>query len=357
MNNDRLVIEDTQFIAEYEALWRSFDGNSFFRSPSHLQMIVDVCQAHLQFVVARAANGAALAALPFVSKHADHGIVINSLPFYGTYSAIVGGFDYESPLKNRLLQYAQEIHALSLTIVNDWRAQHFSNCQDCTFITTRSNQYLDLMDFREGDALSMYHSKTRNLVRKAMKSAIKVRISTENSDIDSLARLHRDNMQSVKGIAKPQLLFDALKSRTYDLSPRKLYIASIDDQEIAYLLNFYCGDTVEYYMPAIDKAYRSFQPLSLLIHEAIEDAVADGFRYWNFGGTWPTQDSLRHFKSRWGSKEIEYCYFTYVFDQSVHNISIDTLQKSYAYFFVRPFQPMVNTLEIKSGCFLEAGTK
>ncbi len=100
-------------------------------------------------------------------------------------------------------------------------------------------------------------------------------------------------------------------------------------------------------MPAVHFVDRTLQPLSLLIHYAITDAVADGFAFWNFGGTWLTQDSLRHFKIRWAATETVYSYYTWILNRTILKRTAKDVLASYPYFFVAPFDQFAPDEDVK----------
>ncbi len=337
----QIAVRDIAFMEGYAALWHANDANSFFRSPAHIRMIAELSASRIIFIAAYNDKGA-VAALPAAVLDGPYGSVINSLPYYGTCSAVVGPQDdgITAQLYSGLLAHARAIGAAAITLVDDWRAKSFSGMSDADFVTPRSNQFIELAPFRSHNPIERYHQKTRNLVRKAEKLGVKVRLSQDLADIDGLAAAHHENMAGVNGIAKPGRFFEMLRDPRTPLGGHKLYVADMNGRDCAYLLNFYCGDTVEYYMPAVHVADRGAQPLSLLIHTAIQDAARDGFAYWNFGGTWPTQHSLKHFKIRWGSDETSYGYFTHIFDKSILCHSSAELLAAYPYFYVAPFDQL-----------------
>lgn len=336
-----LEVRGPEFIYEFGQLHRAVDKNSFFRSPGNLRLITELTGSRLHFAVS-IVDGVIQAALPFAIRDGRFGAVINSLPFYGTCSAVLWspGHTSTEALVETVLAYGRSQGACSVTLVDDWRAKTLAGLKGAAFQTHRTNQFIELKRFVGGDPMAFYHQKTRNLVRKAEKLGVKVRRSEGGSDIAGLEAAHRENMAGVNGVAKPRAFFDRLRDASSPLGEHALFVASLNGRDCAYLLNFYCGDTVEYYMPAVYVEDRASNPLNLLIHTAICDAVRDGFAFWNFGGTWPTQESLRHFKVRWGSSEAEYSYFTYILDDSILANSAAEILSAYPYFFVAPFDKL-----------------
>ena len=62
-----------------------------------------------------------------------------------------------------------------------------------------------------------------------------------------------------------------------------------------------------------------------------------GYKLWNWGGTWSSQASLYHFKKRWGTYDVEYNYLTHVGNKDLLSHDKEKILASYPYFFVVPF--------------------
>jgi hypothetical protein len=144
-------------------------------------------------------------------------------------------------------------------------------------------------------------------------------------------------MAAVGGLAKPFCVFEAIAEIfTYDHDYR-VYVADNKGATIAALLVFFYNGVVEYYTPAADVESRHLQPMSLLIFTAMQDAVRQDHRWWNWGGTWATQNGVYRFKKRWGTVDRPYFYYTTVFDKRILRSSREQLLKAYPYFYVLPF--------------------
>ena len=79
--------------------------------------------------------------------------------------------------------------------------------------------------------------------------------------------------------------------------------------------------------------------MSLLIYEAMQEAARRGCRYWNWGGTWLTQDGVYFFKSRWGTEDRPYYYYISEHEgaESLRNLTKEEIIENYPYFYVLPF--------------------
>ena len=49
-------------------------------------------------------------------------------------------------------------------------------------------------------------------------------------------------------------------------------------------------------MPVVNSEARSLQPTSAIIYFAMNDTRERGFKLWNWGGTWASQDGVYKFK-------------------------------------------------------------
>ncbi len=192
--------------------------------------------------------------------------------------------------------------------------------------------------------LAVYHQKTRNIVRKAIRSDMAFTHEFGPDVIDALHQLHETNIVGIGGIPKPKRFFTSIVSQlVYDRDYR-IYTARANSGEIVCALMFFTfKDTVEYFIPATDENWRSAQPLSALIHLAMRDAVVERrAKKWNWGGTWLTQHGVYHFKSRWGTSDLRYHYYTRMFADATTLRGMDrqVLLKGYPGFYTVPFSAL-----------------
>ena len=147
-------------------------------------------------------------------------------------------------------------------------------------------------------------------------------------------------MISIGGIIKPKKFFNLVhKTLSFDKDYR-VYYAYDDDKIIACLLIFYFKDTVEYFTPAIVHEFRNKQPLSLLVFEAMVDAITEKqSKIWNWGGTWQSQKTLLKFKKKWNTINTEYRYLIKINKKltKVELLNKNKLQKLYRFFYTVPF--------------------
>lgn len=305
------------------------------------------CKSHYLLAVNKDNN--ILGSFPIMLKeNGEYGNIANSLPFYGSYGGII--LDQDLPaneqrnIKRMLLsageQYFNANNCAASTIITnpfetdqDW---YKDNC-DYDFIDHRIGQRVVLPKNNFEDTLfKSFHYKTRNMVRKAINHKISIDVDNSHKSIEFLYRTHKVNLSKIGGKAKQKHFFESIPEFLNE-GDFKIFVADSDEGRMAALLLIYFNKTVEYFTPVIVEKFRKYQPLSLIIYKAMSDAIENGYNYWNWGGTWQTQDGIYRFKKRWGSKDYLYSYYTKIYDKSILNINKESLLSSYDSFYVVPF--------------------
>jgi lipid II:glycine glycyltransferase (peptidoglycan interpeptide bridge formation enzyme) len=185
--------------------------------------------------------------------------------------------------------------------------------------------------------MALFHKKTRNGIRKALKSGIEIDHSDSLDALEALAGIHKKNIQAIGGLHKPFSVFKAIRDTFRYDGDYRVYLAQKEGQIIGALLAFFYNRTAEYFTPAVEEAYRSDQVGSLLAFVAMQEAVRRGCGHWNWGGTWKTQEGVYRFKSRFGAKDWEYTYYIREFDPSLRQLGREDVLAAYPYFYVLPF--------------------
>lgn len=285
----------------------------------------------------------------FIKYNKLYGNILNSLPFYGSNGGILASEHFnevQSLLMDAFIELADEEDVKTSTIItNPLHNNHnfYEQHSRYTLLDERIGQFTELpVDNDHGNSLSgalmdSFHQKTRNLVRKAMKSGMEVSHSGSIDMIDRLSELHSQNISGLGGIAKGIDVFKAIKEAFIYDKDYRIYKAEKEGQIIAALLVFFYNRTAEYFTPAVMDEYRSLQPVSLMIFEAMQEAAKRGYKYWNWGGTWTNQQGVYHFKSRFGARDMPYYYYVRERDQSLRKLDAKRILAEYPYFYVLPF--------------------
>ena len=97
------------------------------------------------------------------------------------------------------------------------------------------------------------------------------------------------------------------------------------------------ASTVYCYVPAVSPAHRSEQPMAAILLRALAAAADHGRAHRNWGGSWPTHETLQRFKAKWGGVRHEYRYETKLNDRRLLAMRADEILATYPGFFTVPF--------------------
>ncbi|MDC1527531.1 peptidoglycan bridge formation glycyltransferase FemA/FemB family protein [Gammaproteobacteria bacterium] len=286
-----------------------------------------------------------LAALPLMAMDGCYGTVLNSLPYYGSNGGLIG--DDSTALKALIGAYedmTKQPTIAAATLIENPLAP-LDVAYGYQLLDERIGQLTPLpADENVAKALmDSFHYKTRNMVRKAEKNG--VRVSVKNDALPFLINVHEENMKEIGGMAKPRRFFQTIVDHFKVDVDYCVYLAHQETEPVAALLVFYYNNTVEYYTPVVRKEYRDTQALSAIIFQAMCDAAQSGYNWWNWGGTWISQEGVYRFKSRWGTKDKPYRYFTSVNNSALLKSNPGDLLAAYPHFYTVPFSALTHEQE------------
>jgi hypothetical protein len=329
--------------AAYEAFLLDHPNTLVYQSSRYMSLIQDLLGCRQATLVAVQDDGTLSGALPLMEADGPYGTVVNSLPFYGSN----GGLICNDPIACNLLADAYNAKVAmpgvaAATVIENpllansvvpWR-QELTDERIGQF--TRVGHLAD----HEVALMDSFHYKTRNMIRKAEK--LGTTIDIENDAMDFLFQFHVQNMGEIGGQAKPRRFFELIPKYFRAGTDYKIYVTRLAGDPIAAILLFYFNRTVEYFTPVIRKEFRSTQGLSASIYRAMCDSSKAGFQWWNWGGTWLSQDGVYRFKSRWGTQDFPYRYYTTVSNAQLYQATPRELLSKYAFFYTIPFSALLD---------------
>ena len=281
-------------------------------------------------------EGEIKAILPLLCKDGIYGRVYNSLPYFGSNGSILSeNTNYYNVL---ISKYNEVIKASAISTYIENPLDIHEVKPDYDYVSERVCQISHFTVADDMDDLSkLFTSNKRNDVRKAIKSNIVVEIDNSKEAKDFLLTTHLENMKTIGGIPKSELLFNSLYKIYVENQDYNIFIAKKDGKNISGLLVLYFNEITEYYTPVTVKEYREFQPLALVIYEAIRFSVRKGCTSWNWGGNGLSLDGVYKFKKRWGAEDYYYNYYIKLNDKTLLGLDIDAILNEYSGFFTIPF--------------------
>ncbi len=311
---------------------------SLFYNSSYLRIVSKILNCKLLFFVYYD-YGNVVGIMPVMIKQGGLGEVLNSLPYYGGHGgAIADSQVYENLLKFHVLDYAKKQGIKSVVYIGKLFGTEKNKVDfDCLYYTDyRIGQVTNLPDKRE-DLFDIFHSKTRNSIRKSTGYGYK--ITDEIGYIDFLYSTHVENISELGGRVKEKSFFDAVLDSDIDF--KLLTMLDHKANPVSSLLTFEVNRVVEYFTPVLKREYRHTQALSGLIYESMKEYVGHGSKLWNWGGTWKNQSGVYRFKSRFGAVDYRYNYEVYILDENFMTASREKILSDYDGFYCIPFEELV----------------
>jgi hypothetical protein len=337
----RTVILSEPRHLDYDQFLIAHEVTLLYQSSRYMSLLEAMLGCRQATLLALGDGEQILGALPLMELDGPFGVVVNSLPFYGSNGGLVG----EDPrVRQALVGAYNERVALAdvaaATVVENPLAQLSFPGWRYEFTDERIGQFSAIghQDNHESALMASFHYKTRNAVRKAEKRGAEVAV--ENDAIDFVANVHEENMREIGGRSKPRRFFELIPEYFRPGVDYRIYVTRLDGRAVAAVLVFYFNRVVEYFTPVVCKEHRESQALSAAIFRAMCDASVAGFQLWNWGGTWLSQDGVYRFKSRWGTQDYPYHYYTTVRNSEVLRANRCELMAGYASFYTVPFSAL-----------------
>ena len=325
----------------YDRFVRALPTSLFYHSWAYKEFLKALLGCREHYLVA-VEQGTIRGALPLMQA-AGPGGIYNSLPFFGTSAGIIASDDDAySELSRAYNELARQPGTRSSTIVgSQFGPRRDAQVLAYNYVDARIAQLTPLPEDgdREARLMAQFDPAARRNVRKA--AAAGLTVETDPGEMGRLSAIHRSGMSAIGGPAKTDRFFDLVSASFQPGRHFDVYVAKRDGVAVAGLLLFYHGRTVEYFVPAVDPAFRPLQPLPLIVATAMVDAARRGFRWWNWGGTWTTQTGVYRFKKKWGAIERPYAYYTHLNDEALRAWPRERLLATWPHFFVLPFTALI----------------
>ncbi len=353
----KLIKLTNHHITNYEDFLEVCPAAMVYHSLAYRRFLKEFLPSSVEDHYLLAFNGnQVVAALPCFLTDGPYGVVINSLPFFGSHGSILlhpnASRDVVMLIVDGFMKLCEKNNASFATVIDTPFFSNetlFKNSLNFQLSDQRIGQIstlpeIDTPERVSENLISSFHTKTRNHVRKGLKSGLIFGHDDSLQTLRALHSIHEQNILAIGGAVKPLRFFKSISSQMVYDKDYRIYTARTTAGEIvSALLLLYFKDYVDYFCPATLEGWRAAQPLSALIYLGMLDAVLQRqSKQWNWGGTWLTQDGVYDFKSRWGTQDYPYQYYTRVFPdiQILNRISRKTLLQGYPWFYSVPYSAL-----------------
>lgn len=229
---------------------------------------------------------------------------INELEFFDSkkkYYDLISGYGYAGPLFSNLKE-AKNLAKLFMREYSNYckknnivcefirfhpitkNQEYFEGIESIDLIPSHTTVKIDLTKSEE-DLVSEMNKKTRNLLRKAQKSGLKVEISNSFESLNIFTKIYLETMD--KNDATSHYFLDKpFFKKTRELLGNNLRIIKIlkDEEVISCALFMNYGKYLHYHFAGSKKEFLNLAPNNLLIFEAIKLGKELGCEILHLGG-------------------------------------------------------------------------
>ncbi|WP_374764525.1 GNAT family N-acetyltransferase [Yunchengibacter salinarum] len=293
--------------------------------------------------------------LPFARREEAIGPLINSMPWFGSLGGCWLKRRADGEIRDALIaafhQFLKRENVASATLHLPPEETRRAYCRPLSgYVVVPSDRLCQITPLPDPDPpetlderlMATLRGRMRRPVRKALKTGLEAtKITANEPDCEDHWRRfhtwHKANMDAVGGRHKSLEALTALR-RTLPEHMAALRVAWREGTPVSYLLTLAYGDRVEYLMPGISAEGRPMQANPFLLWHAMRAAAADGYRFWNWGGTWPNQTALHHFKAGFGAEDHRYMTLALIRDDAVESLAsqMPRLRAAHPDFFIAP---------------------
>jgi len=261
-------------------------------------------------------NGKLLSLFPAALKEEGKGQALVSHPG-ASYGGFVIGREINLRLAHdlvgNLLQFARQegIKRIEMTLpplIYLEKMTHYLDFalirQGFTYKKREVSSFITL-DFPPQDALSTFKSEARTATRKAMKMGVQVQPS---EDFATFYEILQKNLRMRHNVRPTHTLEELLRLKKIYPERIQLYGAFVEGQMVAGVVMFHCNRrvTLAFYISHRDE-YQNHRAVNLLFYHIIQESIALGFRYLDFGIFTVNMEpnwGLARFKESFGAKGI-----------------------------------------------------
>lgn len=162
------------------------------------------------------------------------------------------------------------------------------------------------LDIRSREVIwENFSSKNRNMIRKAVKSGVKVYWGRNEELFHEFDRIYRGTMDKVGADDYYYFRKEFYESILYDMKENALvFYAKLNDEMIAMSIILFENGRLHYHLSASKREFQGYAPTNLILYEAACFGCGIGAKTFHLGGGLGSRkDHLYHFKKQFNRQE------------------------------------------------------
>ena len=321
--------------------WQGYVNSSkksnFFHLIEWKEILKDVYGYEPFYYIAKNENDEIVGIFPiFYVKSLFLGKTLKSLPFH-----FLGGPLYDT--KEVLLEFLNEVRKITEKYKTSYlEIKSYDNYEGIEiekyneYKIKKQQTYTSFVVPLSKDYEDVYKTFKKNVRWSIKKSEEKIHVyfATGYKDLEIFYDLHVRGMRSIGLPAHNFKLFKQLWDIFYEKDMVKILIATFEEIPIATMFMFLFNNKILYMWGARNVEYRSLNANPALHWNAIKWGCENGYKYFDFGMTSPSEENAMFYKSRWGTFQESvffYSLFTDNVPKSDYHTSFNTFKSIWRY--------------------------
>lgn len=263
------------------------------------------------YLIAEGANGAVRGCIPiFLVKSWITGSRLVSLPFSLHCDPLVDSQDVFESLAEAVLRKQRESGS-SFTEVRTRFAGNLFGKTDFIRFQGYKNHTLSLEPEIEALRKSFHRTCVRQRINRAEQSNLTVKEACSEADMRTFYELH---CMTRKKFGMPPQPYRFYQNMWKILHPQKMLgvlIAKYGSQPVSSLLMLKYKQRIHAEYMGTDDKFLQHSPNILLFWKAIQKSKAEGYQFFDFGGSHASNIALINFKRRWGTVEEDIPHYNF----------------------------------------------
>jgi len=282
-----------------------------------------------------------------IYKNQKYGNIANSLPFFGTNGSLVvknsltdsQKLDVKKELLTAFEKLCKDqtcVFSCVITSPFDSLAEEFNKWYKPDFIDYRIGQITPLKYYSNESEIKKNIAHGAIYSYKKGKKNCSLRTLNED-DLDSIMDVHSKHMNAINGSAKNRDFFENL------LKLKESEFTGIfhENNLIGFIVFLRYRNIVNYYTVSYTEENYKFDGTAFAIYETMLDSLQKGYEYFDFGGTWETQENVYNFKKKYAAEDFKYYYLIKeISNNDIKGLTPEQLLVEYPFFYVLPFNEL-----------------
>jgi FemAB-related protein (PEP-CTERM system-associated) len=281
---DQFVLAHTQATAFHLLAWKRTLEDSF--------------EYQSKYLLARDDSGIRAVLPLFYVKNAILGRVLLSTPFAVYGGILAGSIESQRALYEHVKVLAAHMGCDYIEYRNAWPEQCVGTSNVSRYVA-----FSQQLDTNETALMESLPKKTRNMVRKALKTPFEIRTGVR--DPRMLDQVHSRNMRRLGTPNFPLKYFESVLANFRDMAD--IREVRLNGKVVAVSLNIYFRKDMHTYHAAADTAYNALGPNTFMYYDHLRWAGRNGFETFDFGRC-KRNTGVFEFKKHWNTTMRELPY-------------------------------------------------